>query len=297
MLYPRYQQAYGWPFYQARKMLRNIARICNSAADALSARERLPSPICIKPLLPENRALHNKHRGQRCFILGNGPSLSSHNLHALGSEVTFAMNGFWRHPAAMAMQPDYYVFADPVFFDGSRPSWQFLTSMHRVIQTSNFLAPWTAAHMIRANASLPLDRTHFIASAGILRSAKPFDVDLTRTIPAINNCAQLAILAALYMGCSKIYLLGMEHDWLAQQGKETHFYAAKTLENHAIAHGERRRYADLMKDALELWQGYEVLRQCAALRRVEIVNCTRGGFLDVFERTHYEEALGLRRAA
>ncbi len=206
------------------------------------------------------------------------------------------MNGFWRHPHIAIVQPTYYLFGDPVFFDFSTPSTSFLRSLRQAVTTTTFVAPIAAADVIQRNTLLPHATTHYIATAGILRSAAPFDIDLTRTVPAINNCDQLAILCALYTGCSPIYLLGMDHDWLAQAGPETHFYSGKTLSSHAIAHGQRRDYASQMKDALDLWQGYDVLRQCAKRSRQRIINCTAGGFLDVFERQHYSDVPNLHHS-
>ena len=36
--------------------------------------------------------LHNVHRGQRCFIVGNGPSLNQTDLSLLRGEYTFTTN-------------------------------------------------------------------------------------------------------------------------------------------------------------------------------------------------------------
>jgi hypothetical protein len=36
--------------------------------------------------------LRNQHKGQRCFIIGNGPSLRQTNLALLKDEVTFGLN-------------------------------------------------------------------------------------------------------------------------------------------------------------------------------------------------------------
>ena len=40
----------------------------------------------------EIKVFKNKHDGQRCFIIGNGPSLTAEDLNLLKNEVTFAAN-------------------------------------------------------------------------------------------------------------------------------------------------------------------------------------------------------------
>ncbi len=290
----RNSKSFGWPFYITRKTLRGVGRWCQRTADALAQRERYPDPFFTRQLVPENAVLKDRHSGGRCFVIGNGPSLNHQDISPLASEITLAMNGFFRHPFILRAQPTYYLFADGVFFDGSRPSTNFLSDLHASVRASTFIAPYAFARTVQRGALLPLARTHFVAFAGNLRSSRLTSVDLTRSIPSVNNCAQLAILCALYMGCREILLLGMDHDWLAHRGPETHFYAQKTLQNHAVAHGDRWPYMELMTNAMELWQGYEALRVYAQRTGVRIANCTPGGFLDVFERQRLEEVLGAR---
>jgi hypothetical protein len=207
------------------------------------------------------------------------------------------MNGFVRHPIIRHLQPTWYCFADPVFFDGSMASNEFLSTLNHNVFRSQFIAPFFAQEMIARKELLPRDRTHYVAFRGVLKNGLTSDIDLTRPVPRVINCAQLAIMSAMYMGCREIYLLGMDHDWLADPGSEKHFYNARTLQNHSVATGELGDYAARLKDAGELWQGYSALQQYAAKRGVKIINCTRGGYLDIFPRMPYEAIIGGERVA
>src|SRR4051812_13425127 len=51
-----------------------------------------------KGLLQQNEKLRGCHRNQRCFVIGNGPSLAKQDLAPLAGEITFVMNAFWKHP-------------------------------------------------------------------------------------------------------------------------------------------------------------------------------------------------------
>ncbi len=42
--------------------------------------------------------MHNIHHGQRCFIIGNGPSLQRTDLTKLKDEFTFGMNRIYLVP-------------------------------------------------------------------------------------------------------------------------------------------------------------------------------------------------------
>lgn len=286
---------YGWPFYVARKAVRAAGNALLRAADGLSQREKYTPASNFRTILPENAALKDRHRGRRCFVIGNGPSLARQDLAPLAGEVTIAMNAFVRHPLVRHVRPTYYLFADHVFFDGTPQCDAFLAGVRDAVTDSTFLAPLACARTIAGRGLLPQDCTRYVAYAGMLRSANVRDIDLTRTVPAVINCAQLAIMTAIYTGCSQIYLLGLDHDWLASRVHEGHFYAGKTLPNHAVAHGDPQRwpYRDQLRSAGEAWDGYIALREYAERRGTQIVNCTAGGFLDVFPRQAYEPLVDL----
>ena len=50
-----------------------------------------------KQFLKENRKYKDINKGQRCFILGNGPSLNLYDLSVLSNETVFAVNEFVKH--------------------------------------------------------------------------------------------------------------------------------------------------------------------------------------------------------
>jgi hypothetical protein len=285
--------AYGWPFYAARRALRGTAGKMLAAADWLSLREKYTLASHRRPLLPTNAELRDRHRGRRCFVIGNGPSLARQDLSRLAGEVTIAMNGFVRHPLLDVVRPPYYLFADGAFFDGSDASCQLLADIRARAVHSEFIAPYSAAADIRDRGWLDPARTRHVAFAGNLRSARLRTLDLTRPIPSVMNCMQLGVMLAMYMGCSEVYLIGADHDFLAHQGTHRHFYAGQTLAGHKVINDDygRYRYLEMIRIVTDVWLGYGVLGDHAARRGVTIANCTDGGFLDVFPRRPFEQVL------
>jgi len=55
------------------------------------------------------QAMRDKHAGQRCFILGNGPSLRRTNLRLLKDEITFGMNRVYILFPEIGFETTYYV--------------------------------------------------------------------------------------------------------------------------------------------------------------------------------------------
>jgi hypothetical protein len=244
-----------------------------------------------KTLLRQNEKLRGRHTGQRCFIIGNGPSLKHQNLAPLANEITFVMNAFWKHPILdTGWQPSYFCFADAVCYDGTDAVKEFFRSVRERAPAAEHLFPVEGKPVVERDALLPLAATHFFAfQSHALGFSVAETFDLTRPVPFPFSTAQLAIMAAIFMGCSPIYLMGLDHDWLAHRGKDTHFFSGRSLENHPTATGELNySYESEIEAMRKLWKGYRKLNEFADGQGLKIFNATAGGFLDVFPRADYE---------
>ena len=65
-------------------------------------------------------ALKGKHGGQRCFIIGNGPSLKIEDLDKLKKEITFACNKIYLAFDQTAWRPTYYSILDVLVAENNR---------------------------------------------------------------------------------------------------------------------------------------------------------------------------------
>jgi hypothetical protein len=241
-------------------------------------------------ILKRNRQLKDRHRGLRCFVIGNGPSLNRQDLGPLQDQLTFVMSGFWKHPILSQWQPNYYCFADPLFFDGSAAMGRFFADLRGHVRQTTYLLPLSARKIVAEQGLVPGPSIHYASFQGAMDRCRTRRVDLSGHVPGVTSVAQFAIMSAIYMGCSPIYLMGLDHDWLARREQEGHFYPGKTIEGHPAAHGDLARipYKHDLIDVLRLWEGYERLRIIANAHQCEILNATEGGFLDVFPRVRYE---------
>lgn len=242
-------------------------------------------------ILLNNRKFESLHKGKRCFIIGNGSSLENQDLSPLRNEITFVMSAFWKHPIiSEKWQPKYYCFADPLFFDGSKPMQNFFKSLKQKVKDSIFFVPLYGKEIIEKQNLLPVDNVHYILFCESLAKTNQKTIDLCKIVPSVENTAQLAIEIAIYMGCSSIYLLGLDHDWLSHRGIDRHFYPDKTIINHPLAHGDlsKTSYKVDLECCLRLWEGYEKLLRISHKINLRIINATDGGYLDVFERCKFE---------
>ena len=246
-------------------------------------------------ILMRNNIFNNCHKNRRCFVIGNGPSLKTQDLSYLKNELTFVVSGFYKHPIVEQWQPNYYCFADAVFYDGSEQVRKFFLDLSDHIYSSIFFMPLQGRKIFLENYHLPIERTYFTLFKGELGKRLVRFPDLRKAIPGVQGVSQMPIMMAMYMGCSPIYLLGMDHDWLAQRGMDRHFYKETTVHGHPVAHGnlDAYSYESELIAVLNLWKGYNNLKKVANQHNIQIINATNGGFLDVYPRVKYETLFDL----
>ncbi len=77
-------------------------------------------------LLKRNARFHNLHRGERCFILGSGPSIKEQALEKLNGKIVMTQNHFHAHEQIRTINPAYHVVVpkyQPQEFDNDWVSW------------------------------------------------------------------------------------------------------------------------------------------------------------------------------
>ena len=173
-------------------------------------------------ILACNADLQNRFTGKRCFVIGNGPSLKQHDLRPLGGEVTIVMNHFYMHPVLEHWRPTVHCAGDP-----AGDYW--LPSLPRML--AEIQADY---HLLRLPVKRYVDE-HGLDDRGRVRYTSThtdiFDwpqralhLNLTRPSPRVQNTSILAIVVALAMGCSPVYLLGLDYDYLSHRSIDRHFY-------------------------------------------------------------------------
>lgn len=271
-------------------VLRRSATVAGKLSNRAYSHSRPRLSRADRKLIEVNAVFRNRHVGQRCFIIGNGPSLATQDLSFLAGEITFAMNAFWKHPIVEAWQPTYYLLADKVLFDRSTSASEFFENLKSRIKDADFFVPLSRKDVVLEGQLLPPEQTYFLSVEDRLVDNDSVErFDLTDSVPDVLTVAQFAMMAAIYMGCSPIYLMGLDHDWLAHRGeKNFYFFKGLSLNNHPEVKGQLGSYDQDMEGLIRVWKDYRKLKTLADSLNIKIVNVTAGGFLDVFDRLPYE---------
>lgn len=227
--------------------------------------------------------LRDRHKGQRCFVLGNGPSLRGVDVGRLVGEAVFTVNHFYLHRALEIVAPAYYCISDISFFDErSNPFWH--RNLMRLPTTTSFFLPIGLRRRLRTALSdrdniyyLRMDDRHEIWCDGTMSLDASGVLSKGDTV-ILDFCLPIAH----FMGFAEIYLLGCDTDFGPTE-QAVHFYDLQTPGRSARYHRE-------------IWyqnvtSSYEVARDAFEASGRRLFNATDGGRLDVLPRVTLDQVL------
>lgn len=228
-------------------------------------------------------SVKNRYEGKRCFILGNGPSLSSDDLDMLKDEITFATNRIYKIFDKTEWRPSYYVMFDEGvgMAEGVIDNVSRLDCIKFVREQGYFVYK-----SIRGDVC-------FIHSRYSRRYLDHpcFSDNLIEGIYAIATVTYMAIQIARWMGFDEIYLLGMDNKYAYSKLRD-----GSIVKNEGVISYFSDRECSIPdpSTAAATWEmdvAYEYAEKYSRKHGFRIYNATRGGFLDKFERVDLDEAL------
>ena len=170
---------------------------------------RLQSLIDFKAnkVIRKNKSLRDIHKGKRCFIVMNGPSLKRYNLEALRKETVFAANYFYRSSLVEVVDPDYYVWLDSNITDSSMDLQQLFGDIHTKCPNADMLLNYKIRPFLNG-----LDPYIHFVKAKHLPNAFNVKGNLSGLTSNFTSVVFFAIISAIYMGFKNIYLLGLDFE-------------------------------------------------------------------------------------
>lgn len=231
------------------------------------------------------KKLKDKHKGQRCFIICNGPSLSANDLtkiHEHG-DISIGINLIGRIYKNTPWRATYLSLTDDIIF-ASKENKMISEQSHGEIKFYHNKRFFKSLKSQGEKLYLSFDESY-----QLLDNPK-FDSNITHSIPSIGTSAYACIELAVYLGCNEIYIIGCDLSYkvnLNRDGTVTfnddgkdHFYKN---EEEAIASCKTKPYPT--------WQ-MQVAFDAAAKFSIEqgyiIRNATRGGKLESFPRVDFD---------
>ena len=242
-------------------------------------------------ILNQNIVLRNKFQNKNCYILGNAPSINNHDLLKLQNESTFVVNSFFAHQDFDKIQPKFYVFADADLWNFEDPEisvwWNQLLDKS-VNKEIIFFLPIELKNTFVAK-KLVHEKVHFLDLSLPFKTKNAQQFDIIYPVNSVQNVLILCIQIAMYLGFSKIYLLGADHDWLSHFGNEQrHFYNSNSDEQQVQNVGSQGYPYNWWLNAVNtMFQQYKVVDAVANDKNIKIFNASESGLLDIYPQIRF----------
>lgn len=242
--------------------------------------------LCFTENSRKLKALKGKHQGERCFLIGNGPSLTAEDLDALKAEKTIACNLIYKIYDQTEWRPTYYCISDSTVTRTN--SWNITNNLAKSILLIRSFAykymkskpynaiklPYISTDQYKVKGNLLL--YHYISHATVM---------------------SMMMEVAFYMGFKEIYMIGVDGTSASAKGshfvdnyfsKEAKAYADAVKRNSLKNYVPSERAAYLQERSLTI---YSQLREYAEKKGIKVYNATRGGVIEIFERANLDEVL------
>ena len=232
------------------------------------------------------RRFHNAHRGERCFIVGNGPSLNAVDLRRLQGERTFGVNGIYLKRDEMGFEPTYYIVEDPLYMQ------QHAERINQIDYAVRFF-PERYIDLVpnpgENTCFLLFDWSLYKPASSGYREPR-FSTDIERRVGTGGSVTFVALQVAFYMGFDPVYLVGMDHNIVVPPTAEhvirNRYRFAGSDPNHF-----RSDCGAGTEVYLPQWdvvnRGFTRARDAFECDGRRIYNATTGGKLELFERVDF----------
>lgn len=234
---------------------------------------------------PELEKFRNIHKGERCFVLGNGPSLSVDDLNTLHdhNEICFASNGIYKLYDRTPWRPTYYTVSDDLVAK---------TTLEEIKKQSMpvFMSDLYNVMDIEKVERKDFYYVHMHPNAGYVNHPD-FSKDIVNcTYDGCTVVYDLSLQIAAFMGFSEIYLLGVDNTAGMLDG-DNHFagyYSGD--EKEKIMDMSAPKFKDFSAQLFyeQMNRAFESADRFSKKYGFRIYNATRGGRLDVLERVNFD---------
>lgn len=220
------------------------------------------------------RLIRDRHHGQRCVIVANGPSLNRMDLGFLRREHVIGMNKIHLGISTFGFYPRYYVAINPKVVQQSAVEI-------RALNCVKFIG-------VHAAREAGLDEDAFTYAVNT-DSAERFSTDLSHGMHEGWTVTHAALQVAYHLGFTDVVLIGLDHRYN---------YQGKPNEARVMEGADPNHFSDRYFGYGQTWDNPDLERSeesyraaLAAFRRDgrQVRDATVGGACMVFPKVDYKE--------
>ena len=218
-------------------------------------------------------AYRDKFAGQRCFIIGNGPSLRNTDLSKLDGEFTLGMNRI------------YLAFDDYDFKTSCLVSVNdlVLEQCHQdlsALETPKFVT-WRSRKYFTAGPDIMFLDTDYTLPEN-------FNGDATGRMFEGFTVTYVCLQLAYFMGFSEAILIGVDHNFVTKGPANTTVTSEGDDPNHFSAKYFGKGFRWQLPDLEGSERAYQMAREAYEGAGRKVLDATVGGKLTIFPKVDYE---------
>lgn len=220
--------------------------------------------------------------GQRCFVVGNGPSLTIEDLEKIKGEDSFAVNRIFKLFNKTDWRPTYY------FSQDDRVVNEIAEDLPIILRECKGVFINSCGYNLVSKDVKKCENMNFIYIDNLHDSfpeLPSFSFDITNHFVEGYTVAYACIQMAVYMGYSEIYIIGTDHSYNINRTSEGIIEKEGSVQNYMPELAGKVLYAPQMEKST---LAYRKARQVCDQKGIKIMNATRGGMLEEFERVDFD---------
>jgi hypothetical protein len=218
------------------------------------------------------QAFRDRHRGERCFIIGNGPSLKVTDLSLLRNEISFGMNRIYLMFEELGFPTTYFFAINTLVIEQC-------ASEIRALPIPKFLTWRSRSWMSGDSGAIFVDTDY--------RGPESFSVDLTGRVFEGGTVTYVALQTAYWMGFQEVILVGVDHRYSTAGSANATVVSEGQDPNHFHPEYFGRGFRWQLPDLEASERSYQLALAAFEADGRKIVDATVGGQLEVFQKVDY----------
>lgn len=227
------------------------------------------------------KRIKGSHKGNVCFIIGNGPSLKAEDLSKLNNLgiPTFAANRVYKIFDKTDWRPTYFFCEDPIIIRDIENDINEIVCPYKFIPIHlkwyygvdiNNATYYNLSYYRKVNADIG------------------FCDDIHNTVIWTGTVTITAIQFAVYMGYTDIYMIGVDHSYSNMIDSNGNVIKDNTIKNYFDDSYDDGVKDELLHDLNDSTKMFYRAKQHFNPKGIHIYNATRGGRLEVFPRVNLD---------
>ena len=223
----------------------------------------------------------NKHKNQRAFIIGNGPSLQISDLTMLQNEITFAANKIYLSFNDTPWRPTYYFVEDNLVY---------IQNFEQIDKLK--LIKFFPSRLIRLKQKIENGTYFNLKYENFYPNQPQFGTNPLFEFYWGSTIVYTMIQFASYMGIKEIYLIGLDFDFDVPNHQSNQQEIKSDGEiNHF--HKDYRKQGEIWnKPNLEIQEkSFQKVKEFCSQNNIKLYNASRKTKLDILEKVDFDSLI------